>query len=124
MPIARRTFLKAAGAAAVVTFSGVGAAGGELLTFCAPLTHSDWMLKSNMKWGEEGVRHMLDVCKASGLSHVFWRTTDAGQATCASKVMRPGLHADADSIFSPGTEEGKELVHKLLPNLTAEQGKS
>ena len=103
---------------------GAEAPEGERLTFCAPLTHSDWMLKAGMKWGEAGVRHMLDVCKASGLSHILWRTTDAGQATYASKVMRPGLHAEADSIFSPGTDEGKDALHRLLPNLTAEQGKS
>jgi hypothetical protein len=122
----RREFVKALGGAGAAALSqGVSlAADAGNLTFCAPLTHSDWMLKPNMKWGEEGVRHMLDVCKASGLSHVFWRTADAGQATYASKVMRPGLRAEADSIFSPRTDEGKEAVRKLLPNLTAEQSRT
>lgn len=91
------------------------------LILCAPLTHSDWMLKPGMQWGEAGVRHMLDACKACGWSQVMWRCCDAGQATYASKVMRPGLKTEADSIFSPQTDEGRAAVKHLLPNLTAKQ---
>ena len=37
----------------------------------------------------DGVRHMLDACKACGWSRIYWRVCDAGQATYASRVMRP-----------------------------------
>ncbi|MEO7300148.1 MAG: twin-arginine translocation signal domain-containing protein, partial [Verrucomicrobiota bacterium] len=55
----------------------------------SPLTHSDWMLKPNVAWGEEGVRHMLDMCKAAGWSKVYWRVFDGGRACYNSKLLRP-----------------------------------
>lgn len=94
----------------------------DRLPFSAPLTHSDWMLRPGVAWGEAGVRHMLDACKAAGWSRVLWRATDAGQATYASKLMRPASHPDADNIFSPGTDDGRSAVRRLLPNLTPAQG--
>jgi hypothetical protein len=120
----RRSFIQAAAAAALAYPMMTRAAESteEKLVLSAPLTHSDWMLHPGMEWGQPGVRHMLDACKAAGLSHVYWRVFDAGQATYHSKLVRPGLHPDADNIFNPLTDEGKSAVKKLLPNLTAEQG--
>jgi hypothetical protein len=92
-------------------------AGGRLV-LGVPLTHSDWMLKPGIEWGEPGVRHMLDACKAAGWSRVYWRVCDAGQATYNSKVMRPASHPDEDNIFNPGTGEGRSAVKRLLPDLT------
>src|SRR4051812_34540130 len=92
----RRQFLRAAAATTVAPLvlpNVVSAAAEEKsddrLILCAPLTHSDWMLKPNIQWGEPGVRHMLDACKAAGWSRVMWRVADAGQATYASKLMKP-----------------------------------
>src|SRR6185369_9810774 len=90
------------------------------LILSAPLTHSDWMLKPNIEPAEAGVRHMLDACKAAGWSRVMWRVCDAGQATYRSKLMRPGLHHEPNTIFSPQTDEDGASVKRLLPNLTVE----
>jgi hypothetical protein len=94
----------------------------EKLLLSAPLTHSDWMLKPNMVWGMEGVRHMLDACKACGWSRVHWRVFDAGQASYPSKLLRPAEHPDLDNIFNPQTDEDRAAVKTLLPNLTPQQG--
>ncbi len=123
----RRPFLRAAAAGTCAPlvlprFASANEKSDDKLILCAPLTHSDWMLKPNIQWGEAGVRHMLDACKAAGWSRVMWRVADAGQATYASKVMRPGLKTEPDNIFDPQTDEGRAAVKKLLPNLTAEQG--
>jgi 8-oxo-dGTP pyrophosphatase MutT (NUDIX family) len=124
----RRQFLHAAAAAgacaplALSRFARSEEKSDEKLFLCAPLTHSDWMLKPGIEWGEPGVRHMLDACKAAGWSRVLWRVADAGQATYASKLMQPGLRTEKDNIFDPQTDEGRHAVKKLLPNLTAEQG--
>jgi uncharacterized lipoprotein YddW (UPF0748 family) len=122
----RRGFLGAAAwAGSMLLAPRLRAQGGaeERLIFSAPLTHSDWMLKPGMTWGEAGVRHMLDACKAAGWSRVYWRVCDAGQATYASKLMRAAEHPEEDNIYNPLTDEGRAAVKKLLPNLTAEQGR-
>jgi hypothetical protein len=125
----RRAFLKTAAAATaglscLRTLHGAAPGGDDAkLFFGVPLTHSDWMLKPGMKWGEPGVRHMLDACRAAGWSRVYWRVCDAGQATYNSKLMRAGEHADEDNIFNLQTDAGREAVKRLLPNLTAEQGR-
>jgi hypothetical protein len=120
----RRQFLQAAAAGSSAAFLLPNAFAAEAqvdkLYLCAPLTHSDWMLKPGIQWGEPGVRHMLDACKAAGWSRVLWRVADAGQATYASKLMTPGLKTDKDNIFDAQTDEGRAAVQKLLPNLTAE----
>jgi hypothetical protein len=126
--INRREFLGAAivgaGAVAGGAFGFADAASADpKLVLSVPLTHSDWMLKPGMKWGMDGVRHMLDACKACGWSRVYWRVCDAGQATYASKLMRPGEFPEEDNIFNPLTDEGRDAVKRLLPNLTAEQGR-
>src|SRR3954465_9403960 len=85
MTIPRRTLLKSfAATSAVAAFQsacGLASAANETrLTLSAPLTHSDWMLKPGIKWGAEGVHHMLDACKACGWSRVHWRVLDGGRA--------------------------------------------
>ena len=120
----RRDILQTAAATAALTclrplLRAAPAGGDDKLFFGVPLTHSDWMLKPGMKWGEPCVRHMLDACKAAGWSRVYWRVCDAGQATYKSKLMRAGGHADEDNIFDPRTDAGREAVKRLLPNLTA-----
>src|SRR2546421_12862917 len=90
------------------------------LTLHVPLTHSDWMLHPNVEWGEAGVRHMLDACKACGWFNVHWRVFDAGQATYASKLMRPGIHSEANTIHNP-SDQDVAAVRKLLPNFNAAQ---
>src|SRR6476661_7489022 len=118
MPTTRRTFLKSlAAATALPAARGLASVPPEpKLTLSAPLTHSDWMLKANgPKWGEEGVRHMLDACKASGWSHVYWRVFDAGVATFASKLLRPGDRAESDSYFAPQSDADLAIRQKFSP---------
>src|SRR5690242_19961337 len=50
----------------------------EKLILSAPLTDSDWVLKAGIAWGEPGVRHMVDACKACGWSRIYWRALDGG----------------------------------------------
>jgi hypothetical protein len=120
----RRQFLQAtlATAACTAVASAETLPSPDKLILGVPLTHSDWMLKPGMQWGEAGVRHMLDACKAAGWSRVFWRVFDAGQSTYKSALLRPASHPDADNIFAPGTDEGRAAVKRLLPDLTAERG--
>lgn len=115
----RRTFLKQA------------LVGGSALPFCwrlagenspavadktkfilgAPVTHSDWMLHpTGVKWGPEGVRHMLDACKACGWSRVHWRVFDGGRSLYKSKLLRAMGKWEQDSFWSPQAAADKELV--------------
>ncbi len=120
--VTRRSFLQAAaGALAMPALAQTSRPADDKIILNVPLTHSDWMLHPGLQWGEAGVRHMLDACKACGWSNVLWRVFDAGQATYSSKLLRPGDHADKDNIFDPQTDEGHAAVKKLLPNLTPEQ---
>ena len=68
MTTTRRHFIQSlAAAAALPAARGLASTTpAEKLPLSAPLTHSDWMLKPGMKWGPEGVYHMLDACKACG----------------------------------------------------------
>jgi uncharacterized lipoprotein YddW (UPF0748 family) len=123
----RRSFLQAAAATGAFAFLQpplrAARPAGEKVILSAPLTHSDWMLKPGIAWGEPGVRHMLKACQAAGWTRVYWRVCDAGQATYASKLMRAAQHPDPDNIFNPQTDADREVVRRLLPNLTAAQGK-
>jgi hypothetical protein len=114
----RRTFLKSIAAAATLpgTCGLASPAPEPKLTLSAPLTHSDWMLKPNgPKWGPEGVRHMLDACKACGWSHIYWRVFDAGVSTYKSKLLRAGEKAEADNFFQPQTDVDLAMRQKLAP---------
>jgi hypothetical protein len=92
------------------------------LPLSAPLTHSDWMLKPGMKWGPEGVHHMLDACKACGWSRVHWRVLDGGRAVYASKIVRPSLKVDSESsIWDPQTDAEKAVYKKFFGNISEER---
>jgi hypothetical protein len=124
----RRTFLKtaAAGCALVTTRAwsrGEDAPPAGKLVLSAPLTHSDWMLKPGIAWGAEGVRHMLDACKACGWSRVHWRVLDGGRSLYASKLMDPGGPWDEDSFWSPQTPADKALAERYTAGLTPEKRK-
>lgn len=86
----------------------------------SPLTHSDWMLKPNIAWGEPGVRHMLDACKAVGWSKIYWRVFDGGRACYNSKLLRPMGKWDEDSFWTPQTAEDKALLQRYTPTMTPE----
>jgi uncharacterized lipoprotein YddW (UPF0748 family) len=130
MQINRRTFVKslAATAGGALTTSSAfvianNAASGKLF-LSAPLTHSDWMLKpAAPAWGAEGVRHMLDECKACGWSHVYWRVFDAGMATYKSKLLKPGDKAEPDNYFAPTNDVDlatRQRFSPLAPERAAE----
>ena len=122
MAISRRAFIETvaatAGLAAVSSSLRAAAASDDnaKLALSAPLTHSDWMLKpGGPPWGEAGVRHMLDACKACGWSHVYWRVFDAGVATYKSKLLRPGDKAEADNYFAPQNDADLAIRQKFSP---------
>jgi hypothetical protein len=131
--ITRRSFIRGAAAGAAASAIAVPLVAkaqatrqattqaNDKLILCAPLTHSDWMLRPGIEWGMPGIKHMLDACKACGWSQVMWRVFDAGRATYASKLLQRGLHHEESSIFSPQTDADRAAIKKLLPNLTPEQ---
>jgi hypothetical protein len=73
------------------------------------------MLKPGMKWGEEGVRHMLDACKACGWSHVYWRVFDAGQSTYKSKLLTAASQVAEDNYFNPQSEADRAVLQRFSP---------
>jgi hypothetical protein len=91
------------------------------LILSAPLTHSDWVLKTGIPWGDAGVRHMLDACKAFGWSRVYWRALDGGRSLYQSKLMRPQGKWDDDNFWDPKTDAGRQALQRFTPNLTPEQ---
>ena len=124
----RRTFLHrtltmgcalAVGPAALA--QGQPATAPRKLTLSAPLTHSDWMIKPHIKWGPEGVRQMLDACKAWEFSRIHWRTLDGGRADYPSKVVRPFNDWDEDNFFNPKSDEDKAIAAKYSAGLTPER---
>jgi hypothetical protein len=85
----------------------------QKLIFGTPLTHCDWMLKDNrpgVKWGIEGVRHMLSICKAAGMSQVYWRVLDAGRAMYKSRIVLPGENYEFNEFYNPVTPAEKALL--------------
>ena len=123
MTVTRRTFVKSiAGAALAPAACGFAQETHDTkLTLSAPLTHSDWMLKTDgPRWGPEGVRHMLDACKECGWSHVYCRVFDAGVANYKSKLLRPGDKAEADNYFHPQNDAELAIRQKFSP-LTPER---
>jgi 8-oxo-dGTP pyrophosphatase MutT (NUDIX family) len=92
----------------------------DKLILGVPLTHSDWMLKSGMAWGEPGVRHMLDACKACGWSRIYWRALDGGRALYKSRLVRAQGQWDLDNGMNPQTEEEKKFVQRVS-TLTPQQ---
>src|SRR6185369_4873209 len=115
----RRTFLQ------TTTLAGFGLStrgfcaapvDGQKLILSAPLTHSDWMLKQGIAWGSEGVRHMLDACKACGWSRVYWRALDGGRALFKSKLLRAQGKWDEDNFWNPQSDADKELTRQFTNN--------
>ncbi|HEO72011.1 MAG TPA: hypothetical protein ENN80_12165, partial [Candidatus Hydrogenedentes bacterium] len=74
-------------------------------TLSAPLTHSDWMLREGVVWGPPGVKHMLDACKAMGMSQVHWRALDGGRSLYKSALMDPQGRWDEDNFWNPQRPE-------------------
>ncbi|HEX8523657.1 MAG TPA: family 10 glycosylhydrolase [Tepidisphaeraceae bacterium] len=109
----RREFLKRSvlsASALALAPSVLGQTAPPKLVLCAPLTHSDWMLKPGIQWGPQGVKHMLDACKAAGWSEVYWRVLDGGRADYPSKVVRPLSDWDEDNFWAPQSEEDRKIV--------------
>ncbi len=120
MPISRRDFVSsiaAAGAVAGLPCRMLAAKPAARLPLSAPLTHSDWMLKPGIAAGLDGVKHMLDACKACGWSHVYWRVFDAGRATYRSKLLVANCKADGDSYFNAQSETDRQLFQRFSPNV-------
>ena len=124
----RRTFLKSAlvagcGASTLARtlVAARESAQPDRLIFSAPLTHSDWILKADISWGEAGVRHMLDACKACGWSRVYWRALDGGRSLYHSKLMRPQGKWDEDNFWDPKTGAGVQALQRFTSNLTPQQ---
>lgn len=86
----------------------------------APLTHSDWMLRDGVEWGPAGVRHMLDACKASGWTRVYWRALDGGRSLYKSALMDPQGKWDVDNFWNPVAPEDKKLLESYTSGMTPE----
>jgi hypothetical protein len=116
----RRAFLTSSLAAACCgplaakTFAGRD----EKLILSAPLTHSDWILKAGMIWGEDGVRHMLDACKACGWSRIYWRALDGGRTLYKSSLALPEGKWDDDNFWSPKSAADQRILELSTPSLT------
>lgn len=82
------------------------------LVFNTPITHSDWMLREGVAWGPEGVRHMLDSCKAAGIYKVHWRALDGGRSLYKSALMDPQGKWDSDNFWNPQSEDDKALLQR------------
>lgn len=79
----------------------------------SPLTHPDWMLRPGVEWGEAGVRHMLDACKAAGWSRIYWRVLDGGRALYKSDRVRAQGKWELDNHLNPQTQADKDLTLRL-----------
>lgn len=105
----------------LLPFASLGEAPGtagdapERLILSAPLTHTDWMLRDTVAgvvWGAEGVRHMLDTCKACGWSRIYWRVLDGGRALYSSALLKPQGKWDADNFWRPASAEDRRLTEE------------
>ena len=114
----RRDCLKLALASAATW--PLGAADPQKKVLSAPLTHSDWMLQPGVAWGPDGIHHMLDACKASGWSHVYWRALDGGRANYRSRLIDPGMTVEEDGFYTPIRPEDVKLTETYTPSMTRE----
>jgi hypothetical protein len=127
--INRRRFLGGAIATAVGTALVRRGRGESLeneaskLILSAPLTHSDWMLKNGIQWGEPGVKHMLDACKACGWSRIYWRALDGGRSNYKSKLLKPGGKWDEDNFWNPQNEADRKVSETYSAGVTPERKK-
>ncbi|MBN2307886.1 MAG: family 10 glycosylhydrolase [Candidatus Hydrogenedentes bacterium] len=92
----------------------------ERLILSAPATHPDWMLREGVAWGPEGVRHMLDACKAAGWTRVYWRALDGGRSLYKSALMDPQGKWEDDCFYRPVSPEDKALTAAFTGNMSAE----
>lgn len=70
------------------------------------------MLKPGIAWGPEGVRHMLNACKACGWSRIYWRAFDGGRALYKSKLLKAMGRWDIDSFWTPQGRDDVKLVNR------------
>jgi len=123
----RRTFFKTTLLVGATLPFGVNAAvepaavPGRKFILSAPLTHSDWMLKPGIAWGEAGVRHMLDACKACGWSKIYWRAFDGGRSLYKSKLMRAQGRWDDNGFWNPQSDEDKALQQRFTAGMSPEK---
>lgn len=83
----------------------------------APLTHSDWMMHAQAPaWGRDGVRTMLERCRACGWQRLYWRAFDAGRALYASRLLEPMRY---DTSPEPNCLSTGELASQAPPELVA-----
>jgi len=130
IPQTRRSFCRqivssaAVLAAAARTSDAEPAGAARKFVLGAPLTHSDWMLKSGVAWGEEGVRHMLDACKAVGWSRIYWRVFDGGRSLYRSKLMKAQGKWDDGGFWDPQTAEDKAMQERFTAGMSPEGRKA
>src|SRR5437016_7097983 len=121
MDFSRRRFLQCAAAGMLAGPLLAQPQANDKMILSAPLTHPDWTLKPGIAWGPQGVRHMLDACKACGWSRVYWRTLDGGRSLYASKLVRPEFTMEKDNIWDPQTDVEKTLYKKFFGNASEER---
>ena len=127
----RRHFLKSAlisgcsaGSVARCLAGEASSSESEKLILSTPLTHSDWMLKAGIPWGEAGVRHMLDACKACGWSRVYWRALDGGRSLYKSRLMRAAKTDGTMTVIgNPQSDAStnRQLSERFSPSTTPDQ---
>jgi hypothetical protein len=66
-----------------------------------PVTHSDWMLRADLPMTADSVRYMLDECKASGWTRIYWRLFDGGRTNYHSRLADPAGKWDEDNYYNP-----------------------
>lgn len=89
----------------------------DKMVLSAPLTHSDWMMHADAPaWGEQGIRTMLEHCKAAGWKRVYWRVFDAGRSLYSSKLLEPMKY---DTSPEPNCLTTGELASQAPPDLVA-----
>jgi hypothetical protein len=79
------------------------------------------MLKPNIPWGPEGVRHMLDACKECGWSRIFWRVLDGGRSLYRSELLRPMGKWDDDSFWRPQSPEDLATHQRFTAGMSDER---
>jgi uncharacterized lipoprotein YddW (UPF0748 family) len=93
--------------------AGPEQSGASKLILSAPLTHADWIMRDGTPAGPEGVRYMLDTCKATGWSRIYWRVLDGGMAMYHSSLLEREVGKkimERDSFYNPQTEADKKLI--------------
>jgi len=93
----------------------------DKVVLSAPLTVTDWWLHHGTM-DEEGIRYMLQRCKETGLTTIYWRAFDAGYAKYESQLASPLSWAEIDQgshIWGPRTHEDLAAARAIVPNYDA-----